>query len=186
MAEEQEPSVIEVQAPSDGCIPAEYNDVVKIILNLDENREVGGIGWENTSENPNFSFQNTTLSIKSFTQQFNLDPKQAAALNVICSSFMLAFLNDPTITKFGTDIEKEKEKATRILMERGANLRLITHLIGSGRSGKSFVLKATKTFCQQFCRSLGSHLMNQFLLCQQQQIQQQHKCKVTPSILLLV
>jgi hypothetical protein len=66
---------------------------------------------------------------------------------------MLAFLKDPTITKFGTDIEKEK--ATRILMERGANLRLITHLIGSGRSGKSFVLKATKTFCQQFSRSIG-------------------------------
>ena len=33
LGEEQEPSVIEVQAPSDGCIPAEYNVVVKIILN---------------------------------------------------------------------------------------------------------------------------------------------------------
>jgi hypothetical protein len=65
LGEEQEPSVTEVQTSSDGCIPAEYNDVVKIILNLDENREVGGIGWENTSENPNFSFENTTLSMKS-------------------------------------------------------------------------------------------------------------------------
>ena len=35
---------------------------------------------------------------------------------------MLAFLKDPTITKFGTDIEKEK---------------------------------ATKTFCQQFCNTIG-------------------------------
>jgi hypothetical protein len=122
--------------------------------------------------------------MKSCIQQFNLDPKQAVAFNVICSSFMLAFLNDLTITKIGTDIEEEN--ATRILTERGANSRLIMHLTGSGGSGKSFLLKARKTFCQQFCRSLGSHLMNQFLLCQQQQIQQQHKCKVTPSILLSV
>jgi len=36
-----------------------------------------------------------------------------------------------------------------------ATLRLIMHLTGSGGSGKSFVLKATKTFCQQFCNSIG-------------------------------
>jgi hypothetical protein len=44
-------------------------------------------------------FENTTLSMKIYILQFNLDPKQAAAFNAICSSFMLAFLNDPTITK---------------------------------------------------------------------------------------
>jgi hypothetical protein len=97
---------------------------------------------------------------------------------------MLAFLNDPKITKFGTDIEKEK--ATRILMERGATSRLIMHLTGSGGSGKSFVLKATKTFCQQFSSSIGQPFDESILLCQQQQIQQQHKYKVTPSILLSV
>jgi hypothetical protein len=153
LGEEQEPSVNELQSSSDGRIPARYNDVVKIILNLDENRENGEIGLEPTSENPNFGFENTTLSMKSCIQEFHLDPKQAAAFNVICSSFMPAFLNDPTITKFGTDIEKEK--VTRILREGGANSRLIMHLIGSGGSGKSFVLKATKTFCEQFCNSIG-------------------------------
>jgi len=40
-------------------------------------------------------------------------------------------------------------------MERGATSRLIMHLTGSGGSGKSFVLKATKTFCEQFCNSIG-------------------------------
>jgi hypothetical protein len=55
-----------------------------------------------------------------------LDPKQATALSVICSSFVLAFLNNPTITKIGTDIEKEN--ATRILLEKGANSSLIMHL----------------------------------------------------------
>jgi hypothetical protein len=29
------------------------------------------------------------------------------------------------------------------------------HLTGSGGSGKSFVLKATKSFCRQFCRAIG-------------------------------
>jgi hypothetical protein len=106
LGEEQEPSVIEVKTSSDGHIPAKYNDMVKIILNLDENREAGEIDWETTSENPHFSFENTTLSMKSCIQQFNFDPKQAAAFNVFCSSFMLAFLNDPTIAKFGTDIEQ--------------------------------------------------------------------------------
>jgi hypothetical protein len=33
LGEEEQPSVIEVQTSSDGCIPAEYNVVVKIILN---------------------------------------------------------------------------------------------------------------------------------------------------------
>jgi hypothetical protein len=48
-------------------------------------------------------------------------------------------LKDQIITKIGTDIEKEN--ATRILLEKGANSRLIMHLTGSGGSGKSFVLK---------------------------------------------
>jgi hypothetical protein len=39
-------------------------------------------------------------------------------------------------------------------MERSATSRLIMHLTGSGEGGKSFVLKATKTFCQQFCSSI--------------------------------
>jgi hypothetical protein len=120
---------------------------------LDENREDREINWETISETPNFSFAKHYIVHEKFVQHFNLDPKQAAAFNVICSSFMLAFLNDPTITKFRTDIEKEN--ATRIVMERGATSRLIMHLTGSGGSGKSFVLKATKSFCQQFCRANG-------------------------------
>jgi len=29
------------------------------------------------------------------------------------------------------------------------------NLTGSGGSGKSFVLDATKSFCKQFCRAIG-------------------------------
>ncbi len=137
-------------------------DVVKVILNLDESREIRGTGenrengsltWGDISDNSDFNFNDVSLSMKCCIQHFNLDPKQAAAFNVICSSFTLSFSNDPTITKIGTDIEKEN--ATRIFLGKGANSRLIMHLTGSGGSGKSFVLKATKSFCRQFCRAIG-------------------------------
>jgi hypothetical protein len=35
------------------------------------------------------------IKLKKSVDYFNLDPKQAAAFTVICSSLMLAFLNDP-------------------------------------------------------------------------------------------
>jgi hypothetical protein len=73
-----------------------------------------------------------------------LDPKQAAAFTVFCSLFMLTYLNDPTIAKYGSQVEKEN--ATRILLEKGAKSRLIMHLTGLGGSGKSFVLKAIRSF----------------------------------------
>jgi hypothetical protein len=77
--EEKEPSVVEAQARDDGRSQAEFSDVVKIILHLDENREDREINWETISESPDFSFANTTLCMKSCIQHFNLDPKQAAA-----------------------------------------------------------------------------------------------------------
>jgi hypothetical protein len=33
--------------------------------------------------------------------------------------------------------------------------RLVMNLMGSGGSGKSFVLDATKSFCKQFCKAIG-------------------------------
>jgi ATP-dependent exoDNAse (exonuclease V) alpha subunit len=48
-----------------------------------------------------------------------------------------------------------KRKTMRVLLEKGAKSRLIMHLTGSGGSGKRFVLKATKLFCQHFCKAIG-------------------------------
>jgi hypothetical protein len=56
LGEEQEPSVSENQSSSDGCIPARYNDVVKIILNLDENRGKWGNRVGNYFRKPQFWF----------------------------------------------------------------------------------------------------------------------------------
>jgi hypothetical protein len=91
--------------------------------------------------------------MKSCIQYYNLDTKQTAAFNVICSSFMLPFLNDPTVTKFGSN--KERENATKLLLEKRAQSGLIMNLSGSGGSGKSFVLNATRSFCRQFCRAIN-------------------------------
>jgi predicted ATP-binding protein involved in virulence len=66
---------------------------------------------------------------------------------------MLPFLNDSTVTKFGSNAEREN--ATKILLEKGAQSGLIMNLAGSGGSGKSFVLNATRSFCRHFCRAIN-------------------------------
>jgi hypothetical protein len=60
------------------------------------------------------------------------------------------------------------------------------HLTGSGGSGKSFVLKATKTFCQQFCNSIGQPFDESVFIVSATTNTAADKYKVTPSILLSV
>jgi len=126
---------------------------VKLVLNLDKTSEYGSITRSDMVDDPNFNFQEFFMSMKSCIQYYNLDTKQTAAVNIICSSFMLPFLNDPTVTKFGS--YAERENATKILLEKGAQSGLIMNLAGSGGSGKSFVLNATRSFCRQFCRAIN-------------------------------
>jgi hypothetical protein len=94
-------------------------DVVKVILNLDEsqeirgtgeNRENGSLNWGNISDNSDFNFNDFSLSMKCCIQHFNLDPKEAAAFNMICSSFMLSFLNDPAITKLEQILRRKMQQ----------------------------------------------------------------------------
>jgi len=138
-----------------GMLPSrtQFSDVVKTVLNLDVNNENEVLNWDKNSEDTDFFYADISLPMKNCIQYFNLDPKQAAAFTVICSSFMLTYLNDPTIAKYGSQVEKEN--ATRILLEKSAKSRLIMHLTGSSGSGKSFVLKAIKSFCKHFCRAIG-------------------------------
>jgi hypothetical protein len=49
----------------------------------------------------------------------------------------------------------ELEEAKQVLLDKGGLGRLVINLTGSGGSGKSFVLDATKSFCKQFCRAIG-------------------------------
>jgi hypothetical protein len=70
----------------------------------------------------------------------------------------MAYLDDPTIPKFGN--EAEKNRAREIILGKGGLQRLVMNLAIAGGSGKSFVLDASKSFCQQFCRVLGKPFNN--------------------------
>jgi hypothetical protein len=98
-------------------------------------------------------FKTFPLAMKSCISHYKLDLKQAAAFNVICSTFMLAHLEDPSIKKT-LDIS-ELDKAKQVLLAKGGLERLVMNLTGSGGSGKSFVLDATKSFYKQFCKAIG-------------------------------
>jgi hypothetical protein len=89
-------------------------------------------------------FKTFPLAMKSRISHYKLDLKQAAAFNVICSTFMVAHLEDPSIKKTLDISELDKDK--QVLLTKGGLGRLVMHLTGSGGSGKSFVLDATKSF----------------------------------------
>jgi hypothetical protein len=82
--------------------------------------------------------------MKSCISNYKLDLKQAAAFIVICSSFMLANLEEPSFKNTLKVIEIDKAK--QVLLDKGGLGRLVMNLTGSGGSGKSFALDATKSF----------------------------------------
>jgi len=127
-------------------------DVVKVILNLNRRVEKNEPQWDELENLEAMDFNKFPLAMKSCISHYKLDLKQASAFNVICSTFMLAYLEDPSIKKT-LDIS-ELEKAKQVLLDKGGLGRLVMNLTGSGGSGKSFVLDATKSFCKQFCRAI--------------------------------
>ena len=62
-------------------------------------------------------FKKFPLAMKSCISHYKLDLKQASAFNVICSTFMLAHLEDPSI-KNTLDIS-ELEKGKQVLLDKG-------------------------------------------------------------------
>ncbi len=113
------------------------SDVIKVILNLDQEISHNDPKWNKIVECENFDFNDFPMAMKSCINHFQLDAKQEAAFNIICSSFMLSYLDDPTITQFG-NVDDQK-KARQALLEKGGLDRLVMNLSGSGGSGKSFV-----------------------------------------------
>jgi hypothetical protein len=97
--EEEEESSHESPVNGIGTNQTEFCDVLKLILDLDkyteswenrENRDGGRVNWGDITDNSDFNFGDILLSMKICIQHFNLDPKQALAFSVICSSSMLA------------------------------------------------------------------------------------------------
>ena len=88
--------------------------------------------------------------MKSCVNHFNLDAKQEAAFNIICSSFMLAHLDDSKSIP-----EDQKVIAKEVLNKFGCSEQLVMNLTGAGGCGKSFVLNASRSMCEQFCKVIG-------------------------------
>jgi hypothetical protein len=132
---------------------SDSSDVVKVVLNIDQSVAKNELQWDELEKADIIDYKTFPLAMKSCISHYKLDLKQAAAFNIICSTFMLAHLEDPSIKKT-LDIS-ELDQAKQVLLAKGGLGRLVINLTGSGSSGKSFVLDATKSFCKQFCKAIG-------------------------------
>jgi hypothetical protein len=72
--------------------------VVKVVLNLDQSIAKNEPQWDEL-EKQILWITMFPLALKACISHYKLDLKQAAAFNVICSTFMLAHLEDPSIKK---------------------------------------------------------------------------------------
>ncbi len=128
-------------------------DIVTVVLNCDRSLNIQEPTWKEMEDDNSFNFEVYPLAMKACITHYKLDLKQESAFNVICSSFMLAHLDDPSLLKIYNMMELEKARKT--LINRGGLNKLIMCLSGCGGSGKSFVLNACRAFCRQFCRAIG-------------------------------
>ena len=74
-------------------------DVVKVILNLNQRVENHEPQWDELENLEAMDFKKFPLAMKSCISHYKLDLKQASAFNVICSTSLLAHLEDPSIKK---------------------------------------------------------------------------------------
>jgi hypothetical protein len=90
-------------------------------------------------------------SLDHFTSQNNLDRKQSIAFQAICASFMMSFLNDPSLDHDENEIRDIQQR----LKNKGAKEQLLICVTGPGGSGKSHVMKCCQMYCKLFCNSIG-------------------------------
>jgi hypothetical protein len=74
-------------------IDSDSSDVVKVVLNIDEPQ------WDELEKADIMDYKTFPFAMKSCISHYKLDLKQAAAFNVICSTFMLAHLEEPSLKK---------------------------------------------------------------------------------------
>jgi hypothetical protein len=129
-------------------------DIVTVVLNCDRSLNIQEPStWKEMEDDNSFNFKVYPLAMKACITHYKLDLKKESAFNVICSSFMLPHLDDPSLLKVYNIMELETSRKT--LRNRGGLINLIMCLSGSGGSGKSFVLDACRAFCRQFCHAIG-------------------------------
>ena len=81
---------------------------------------------------------------------YKLDDYQKASFDIICSSFMMSYLEKSK----SSHLPNYQEAISR-LEARGAQKQLIMFLSGAGGCGKSHVIGVARAMCQHFCRSIN-------------------------------
>ena len=113
------------------------------------------------------SFSGTSDIIQSMDTciaQFKLDKKQTAAFNVICSSFMMTYLDEFAESHSDAFNKDSIESAKHKLIGRGASTTLKMMLTGKGGGGKSHVISAIEHFCKYFCNATNQHFSSSVLI----------------------
>jgi hypothetical protein len=86
-----------VESDHQQAVNNDSTDVVKVILNLDRQMENHEPQWEKKIEV--MDFNKFPLAMKSCISHYKQNLKQAAECNVMCSTFMLAHLEEPSLKK---------------------------------------------------------------------------------------
>jgi hypothetical protein len=88
-----------VESDHQQAVNNDGTDVVKVILNLDRQMGNHEPQWVELKKVEVMDFNKFPLAMKSCISRYKQDLKQAAAFNVICSTFMLAHLEEPSLKK---------------------------------------------------------------------------------------
>jgi hypothetical protein len=70
-----------------------------MVLSIDQSVAKNEPLWDELEKADIMDNKTFPLAMKSFISHYKLDLKQASAFNFICSTFMLAHLEDPSIKK---------------------------------------------------------------------------------------
>jgi hypothetical protein len=109
--------------------------------------------WATFNDSHSLQESNTSKivdRIDAYAKIAKLDVYQKAAFDIICSSFMLTYLEKQKLnSQPGYNETREK------LIGRGAEKQLVMFLSGAGGCGKSHVINSTQGMCQHFCRCIN-------------------------------
>jgi len=129
--------------------------LIQIIMDFNRplsNEEIAQT-WATFNDSHSLQESNTSKivdRIDAYAKIAKLDVYQKADFDIICSSFMLTYLEKQKLnSQPGYNETREK------LIGRGAEKQLVMFLSGAGGCGKSHVINSAQGMCQHFCRCIN-------------------------------
>jgi len=130
-------------------------NLIQIIMDFDRplsNEEIAQT-WASFNDSHSLLESDTSKvvdRIDAYAKIAKLDVYQKAAFDIICSSFMLTYLEKDKLNS-----QEGYNEARENLIGRGAEKQLLLFLSGAGGCGKSHVINAAQGMCQHFCRCIN-------------------------------